>query len=94
MYLRWLNITIRDTYWVLPHHLALENKKTMHSSHSINVVEGYLNKCLNVENGRCNLSWKHDDCKVLMEILYEMTEDNKYKEEEWIFDPGKKLLWE
>jgi hypothetical protein len=66
----------------------------MHSPQSINVVESYLNKCLNVENGRCNLTWKHEDCRVLMEILYEMTEDNKYKEEEWIFDPGKKLLWE
>lgn len=66
----------------------------MHSPHSINVIESYLNKCLNVENGRCNLTWKHEDCKVLMEILYEMTEDNKYKEEDWLFDPGKKLLWE
>jgi len=65
-----------------------------HSPDSINLIEGYLNKCLNVENGRCNLTWKHEDCRVLMEILYEMTEDNKYKEEEWIFDPGKKLLWE
>jgi hypothetical protein len=85
---------IRDTYWALPHHLALENKKTMHSPQSINVVESYLNKCLNVKDGRCNLTWKHEDCKVLMDILYEMTEDNKYKEEEWLFDPGKKLLWE
>ena len=66
----------------------------MHSSHSINVIEGYLNQCLNVENGKCNLAWKHDDCRVLMDILYEMTEDNKYKQEEWLFDPGKKLLWE
>jgi hypothetical protein len=66
----------------------------MHSPQSINVVESYLNKCLNVKDGRCNLTWKHDDCRVLMEILYEMTEDNKYKEEVWVFDPGKKLLWE
>jgi hypothetical protein len=66
----------------------------MHSPHSINVIEGYLNKCLNVENGKCDLAWKHDDCRVLMDILYEMTEDNKYKQEEWLFDPGKKLLWE
>jgi hypothetical protein len=66
----------------------------MHSPQSINVVESYLNKCLNVKDGRCYLTWKHEDCKVLMDILYEMTEDNKYKEEEWLFDPGKKLLWE
>jgi len=72
MYLRWLNITIRDTYWVL----------------------SYLNRCLNVKDGRCNMTWRHDECRVLMEILYEMTEDNKYKEEEWLFDPNKKLLWD
>ena len=29
-----------------------------------------------------------------MEILYEMTEDNKYKEEEWLFNPNQKLLWD
>ena len=66
----------------------------MHSAKSINVVESYLNRCLNVEDGRCNLTWKHEDCKVLMEILYEMTEDNKYKEKEWLFDPNQKLLWD
>ncbi len=66
----------------------------MHSAKSINVVESYLNKCLNVKDGKCNLTWKHEDCKVLMEILYEMTEDKKYKEEEWLFDPNQKLLWD
>jgi hypothetical protein len=66
----------------------------MHSPHSINVIESYLNRCLNVKDGRCNMTWRHDECRVLMEILYEMTEDDKYKEKEWIFDPGKKLLWE
>ena len=66
----------------------------MHSAKSIDLIESYLNKCLNVKNGRCNLTWKHEDCRILMEILYEMTEDNKYKEEEWVFDPNQKLLWE
>ena len=66
----------------------------MHSAKSIDLVESYLNKCLNVNDGRCNLTWKHEDCKVLMEILYEMTEDKKYKEEEWLFDPNQKLLWD
>jgi hypothetical protein len=66
----------------------------MHSPDSIRLIESYLNKCLNVENGKCNLTWKHEDCKVLMAILYEMTEDDKYVEDEWIFNPGKKLLWE
>jgi len=66
----------------------------MHSSNSIDLVESYLNKCLNVENGKCNLTWKHEECRVLMEILYDMTQDGKYKEEEWLFDPNQKLLWE
>jgi hypothetical protein len=66
----------------------------MHSAHSINVVESHLNKCLNVKDGRCNMTWRHDHCKSLMDVLYEMTGDNKYKEEEWLFDPGKKLLWD
>ena len=59
----------------------------MHSPNSVDVIEGYLNKCLNVENGRCNLTWKHDDCKVLMQILYDLTKDNKYKETPWTFNP-------
>jgi hypothetical protein len=66
----------------------------MHSIESINLIESYLNKCLNVENGKCNLTWKHDDCKVLMDILYEMTQDEKYKEKDWLFNPGKQLLWD
>ena len=57
-------------------------------------VESYLNKCLNVENGSCNLTWKHDDCRVLMEILYDLTKDEKYTEKPWTTDPNKKLLWD
>ncbi len=57
-------------------------------------IESYLNKCLNVENGRCNLTWKHDDCKALMDILYDLTEDEKYLEVPWKFDPNKKHLWD
>ena len=66
----------------------------MHSAHSINVVESYLNRCLNVVDGRCSLTWKHEECRVLMEILYEITQDNKYQEKEWLFDPNQKLLWD
>ena len=66
----------------------------MHNANSIDLIESYLNRCLNVKNGRCNLTWKHEECRVLMEILYDMTQDNKYKEEEWLFDPNQKLLWD
>jgi hypothetical protein len=57
-------------------------------------VESYLNKCLNVEDGQCNLAWKHEDCKALMDILYEITQDSKYEEKEWLFDLKQKLLWD
>jgi hypothetical protein len=57
-------------------------------------VESYLNKCLNVEDGQCNLTWKHEDCKVLMDILYDLTEDVKYKESTWRFDPKQEHLWD
>jgi hypothetical protein len=42
--------------------------------------------CLNAQennNGICDLSWKHIDCRVLMEILFELTQDDKYKTTEW-----------
>ena len=61
---------------------------------TVNKIESYLNKCLNVKDGQCRLTWKHEDCRVLMEILYEITGDNKYKEAEWLFDPDQKLLWD
>ncbi len=57
-------------------------------------IESYLNKCLNVEDGQCSLTWKHEDCKILMDILYDLTEDEKYKEKEWVFDPNQKSIWD
>jgi len=37
--------------------------------------------CLNAQanNGICDLTWKHEDCRVLMDILFELTEDDKYR---------------
>lgn len=61
---------------------------------SVEKIESYLNKCLNVEDGQCSTTWKHDDCKILMDILYDLTEDEKYKEKEWTFDVNKKNLWD
>lgn len=65
----------------------------MHNSGTILVIESYLKKCLNVTDGNCDMTWKHDDCKVLMQILYELTEDDKYVEKEWKFDINQRLLW-
>jgi hypothetical protein len=66
----------------------------MHNIQTIDLIESYLNKCLNVENGRCNLTWKHEDCKVLMDILYELTKDDKYKEAPWEFDQKQTSIWD
>ena len=42
-------------------------------------------QCLNAadNNGICDLTWKHEDCRVLMEILFELTEDDKFKVSNW-----------
>lgn len=45
----------------------------------INKLEEFLNECPSVENGSCEMFWKHDDCKVIMRILYDITVDSKYK---------------
>lgn len=39
--------------------------------------------CLNSEfnNGICDLTWKHEDCRVLMNIIFELTQDDKYRTE-------------
>ena len=57
-------------------------------------IESKLNKCLNVENGNCNMTWRHDHCLVLMELLYDLTNDEKYAEKPWIIDPNKMSLWD
>lgn len=57
-------------------------------------IESRLNKCLNVENGNCNMTWRHDDCLVLMELLYDLTNDEKYAEKPWIMDSNKMSLWD
>lgn len=42
-------------------------------------------QCMNAEanNGICDLTWKHEDCRVLMDIVFELTEDEKYKTSDW-----------
>lgn len=47
---------------------------------SIEKIQSYLNECLNAEanNGICDMTFRHDDCVMLMRILYDLTEDEKY----------------
>jgi hypothetical protein len=40
-----------------------------------------LLECPNVEYSKCSTWWKHDDCNKLMEILFELTNDQSYKAE-------------
>lgn len=63
---------------------------------AVEKIESYLSQCLNAaeNNGTCDLTWRHDHCKTLMDILYDLTEDPKYKEKEWVFDSNKKSLWD
>lgn len=44
-----------------------------------------LTQCMNSQanEGICDLTWKHEDCRVLMDILFELTEDDKYKTSDW-----------
>ena len=48
-------------------------------------LDNYLKKqCLNsADTGVCDLSWKHEDCRAIMDILFDLSEDDKYKVSNW-----------
>ena len=51
----------------------------------------YLDKslrriCLNsADTGICDMTWKHEDCRAIMDMLFDLTEDDKYKTSDWIY---------
>lgn len=47
----------------------------------IDYIQEKLLECMNVEYSKCSTWWRHDDCNKLMEILFELTGDIKYKAE-------------
>ena len=49
-------------------------------SYFVDSIKDDLNCCLNAQSndGVCDLTWKHEDCRTLMSILYKLTEDDKY----------------
>ncbi len=47
-------------------------------------LEGVLERCLNVQLGRCMTWWKHDECLSLQKILFDITEDPKYMTQEML----------
>lgn len=44
-------------------------------------LRGHLEQCLNASEGYCDIWYleSHTECKKLMDILYEFTEDDIYK---------------
>jgi hypothetical protein len=38
----------------------------------IDYLDIELSKCDNVENGRCDIDWKHDECARLSRILKDL----------------------
>lgn len=42
--------------------------------------------CLNATDiGICDMTWKHEDCRAIMDILYDLSDDDKYKTSDWVF---------
>ena len=42
-------------------------------------LKAQLAKCLQTEEtGVCDLTWKHDDCALLMSLLSDLTQDDRY----------------
>lgn len=55
----------------------------------IRYLENELENCQNVEQSKCYTWWRHDDCFRLMNILNDLTGDEKY-----INVPMKATSWD
>lgn len=55
----------------------------MSNNEVIKIVETFLLQCWSAKenDGACKFLWKHDDCRVLMQILYVATGEDRYKDE-------------
>ena len=48
----------------------------------IDYIESKLSECAQVEYNEdkiCDLTWKHEDCRILMDILFDLTLEEKYR---------------
>lgn len=45
----------------------------------IDYIQEKLSECPNVDLKKCSTWWRHDDCNKLMDILYELTQDESYR---------------
>jgi len=43
-------------------------------------LEGKLGLCLNASanDGICDITWKHEDCSIIMDMLYDLTSNEMY----------------
>jgi hypothetical protein len=42
--------------------------------------------CLNsADTGICDMTWKHEDCRAIMDMLFDLSQDDKYKTSDWIY---------
>jgi hypothetical protein len=47
----------------------------------IGYIQDSLMQCPNVEYSKCYTFWKHEHCEKLMDMLFDLTGDLKYKAE-------------
>jgi hypothetical protein len=47
----------------------------------VGYIQDILVECPNVEYFKCSTWWKHEDCDKLMNMLFDLTGDIKYKAE-------------
>ena len=66
------------------YYLSDENIAEAFLEHTVEVLESYLNRCLNIQDGRCYTWWKHEECLQLQGILYDITENDKYMSPEML----------
>jgi hypothetical protein len=67
------------------------NKLYVDQTSEVNWAIKYLDKnlrrqCLNsADTGVCDLIWKHEDCRAIMDMLFDLTQDDKYKTNDWVY---------
>ena len=46
----------------------------------LSYLQSHLAKCPQTENtGVCDLTWKHENCALIMHMIYDITGNEKYK---------------
>ena len=61
------------------------------TKNSIDVIKRYYYQCINIVNDVCYTEWKHDECKTLRKILFELTGEEKYSSYDKIWESSLKV---